>query len=227
MVSSPDLLRSAVVPPKARRRGRPPTRVLHRDCITDAALSLTTSAGYEGLTVAALARNLDVAKSALYNHVASKQDVLRLMEERLISQVDVAGFGCGPWDEAMRRWAWSYRDVFSKHTPLIPVIAVLPVADAPRTLEMYEAVSSDLAAAGIPNSKIVPSIVAIESLVFGAAFDVDAPPDVFDGCLGGFSPSFAVALQAARAAEIEEPRHDAAFNLGVEALLEGLKALLT
>jgi hypothetical protein len=48
---------------------------------------------------------------------------------------------------------------------------------------------------------------------------------VFDGGLRGSSPTFAAALQAARQ-ETEERQHDAAFNLGLEALLDGLHALL-
>ena len=77
-------------------------------------------------------------------------------------------------------WAWSYRDVFAQHTPLIPVIAVLPVTDAPQTLAMYETVSGGFLAAGFPEERIVSAIVALESFIFGSAYDVTAPADIFD-----------------------------------------------
>ena len=124
--------------------------MLDQDGITAAALQLIGKSGYDGFTMAALARTLNVAPSALYNHVSSKRDVLVLVQDHLTSFVDVAAFEAEPWDQAVRDWAWSYRDVFSKHTPLIPVIAVLPVTDAPKTLAMYEAVSAGFGRAGFP-----------------------------------------------------------------------------
>lgn len=68
--------------------------------------------------------------------------------------------------------------MFSQHTPLIPVIAVLPVTDAPQTLAMYETVSAGFRDAGFPDERIVSSIVALESFIFGSAYDVTAPADI-------------------------------------------------
>jgi AcrR family transcriptional regulator len=133
-----------------RAPGRPPGGVLDRSRITQAGLALIGQAGYSGLTMASLARHLNVSKSALYNHVTSKDDILRLIEEHVIAQVDVTAFTTHPWEEAVRVWAFSYRDVFSRHTPLIPVIAVLPVTNAPKTLAMYEAVSNGFRSAKNP-----------------------------------------------------------------------------
>jgi len=146
-----------------RRAGRPSAALLNQEGITSAALALIGKKGYDGLTMAALARQLDVAPSALYNHVASKSDVLVLVEDHLAAQVDVSRFGSASWEDAVRTWAWSYRDVFAQHTPLIPVIAVLPVTDAPQTLGMYEAVSAGFLAAGFPEDRVVSAIVALES----------------------------------------------------------------
>src|SRR4051812_3388179 len=94
-----------------RRAGRPSAAVLDKAGITAAALELISRKGYDGLTMAALAKVLDVAPSALYNHVASKQDVLLLVEDHLMSLVDLSGFGSGTWEDAVRAWAWSYRNV--------------------------------------------------------------------------------------------------------------------
>ncbi len=208
-----------------RRAGRPTAAVLDQDGITTAALELISSKGYNGLTMAALARSLGVAPSALYNHVASKDDVLLLVEDHLAAMVDVSTFGVEPWDVAVRRWAWSYRDVFSEHTPLIPVIAVLPVANAPKTLAMYEAVTAGFREAGFPEEKIISAIVALEAFVFGAAYDVNAPEDIFDaGSLAEQVPNFTAAVD--RLAMERHPRPtDVAFSLGLEALITGFGAL--
>ncbi|MEV7606859.1 TetR family transcriptional regulator [Paenarthrobacter sp. NPDC089322] len=225
---TPDAAPAAVgsAPGKARRRaGRPTAAILDQDGITTAALELISSKGYDGLTMAALARSLGVAPSALYNHVASKDDVLLLVEDHLAAMVDVSAFGVEPWEEAVRRWAWSYRDVFSEHTPLIPVIAVLPVANAPKTLAMYEAVTAGFRDAGFPEERIISAIVALEAFVFGAAYDVTAPANIFDaGTLADEVPNFTAAVDRLASEGHERPT-DVAFSLGLEALIAGFAAL--
>jgi AcrR family transcriptional regulator len=196
--------------------------VLGLDNITAAALKLTSQDGYKGLTMAALARRLNVAPSALYNHVASKEEVLRLLEEDLMARVDVSGFGSLPWDAAVRRWARSYRDVFAAHTPLIPVIAVLPVTDAPCTALMYEEVTKGFLAAGWDPARIVDAIVALEAFIFGAAYDVNAPADIFEpGAVADRAPAFS---RSVRLRAPEGNGSDSAFSLGLEALISGLAA---
>jgi AcrR family transcriptional regulator len=213
-------------PRKNRPAGRPVQKILSKEGITVAALKLIAAGGYEALTMSGLARKLGVAPSALYNHVSSKHDVLMLVQDHVMAEVDVSGFGQAPWDEAIRRWAWSYRDVFSRHTPLIPLIAVLPVAGAPRTLAMYEELTSGFLAAGWPQPLIVPAIVALESFIFGSAYDATAPEDIFDsGQLAAANPKFTAAVQARQRDDDGGPRTaDAAFSLGLEGLISGLEA---
>ena len=207
-----------------RRAGRPLTMVLSRDRITAAALTLITIEGYGGFTMSGLARTLKVAPSALYNHVTSKQEVLTWLQDHVMTMVDVSGFDHEPWDAAMRRWAWSYRDVFARHAPLVPLVAVLPVTGAPETLKMYEVVAVGLAAAGVPLDTIVPAIVAVESFIFGSALDANAPADIFEtGDLANSSPTFTAAVRSQDRSAAGEPG-DVAFRLGLEALLSALTA---
>jgi AcrR family transcriptional regulator len=210
----------------ARRSvGRPAAPVLDQAGITAAALRLISKSGYQGLTMAALARSLNVAPSALYNHVESKRDVLLLVEDHLTALVDVTAFAAEPWESAVRKWAWSYRDVFAEHTPLIPVIAVLPVTDAPQTLAMYETVTAGFRGAGFPEERIVSAIVALESFIFGSAYDVTAPADIFDsGSMAESTPSFTGAVRSLAAQGHEKPA-DVAFSLGLEALIAGFGTL--
>ena len=209
-----------------RRAGRPSTKVLSRQAITDAALDVIEQGGYDAFTVAKLARALGVAPSALYNHVSSKQDVLLWVQEDLMTKVDVSGFGAEPWAVATRRWALSYRDVFARHAPLVPVIAVMPVAGAPRTLAVYEAVAAGFAEAGWPIDTIVPVVVALESFIFGSALDANAPADIFDTAdLAGDSPVFTAAIDAF-AGSGGHYTPDAGFDAGLDAMIAGLEARL-
>ncbi|HXD28442.1 MAG TPA: TetR family transcriptional regulator [Arthrobacter sp.] len=204
-----------------RRAGRPRGELLNRPKIAQAALRLVSERGYDALTMSALARVLGVAASALYNHVGSKQEVLQLVQDRVMDDVDCSGFAALPLEDAIRRWAASYREVFTRHSPLVPVIAVLPVSGSPRTLRMYEEVAAGFARAGWDESRIVPAIVALESFIFGSALDAVAPKDIFEvGSVADEVPAFSAAVDSQRATG-----HDAAqdaFSYGLDALLRGL-----
>jgi AcrR family transcriptional regulator len=208
-----------------RRRGRPTQPVLSVEGITDAAIRIVSTRGYQHLTMTELARELKVSASALYNHTPSKRDVLIRVQDRINGGIDRSGFGELPWDEALEQWARSYRDCYAQHTPLIPIMAVLPVANSPHTLQMYETVARGLADAGWDRSWIVDAIVSVESLVFGAAYDATAPADIFDpGDRADLAPVFADAVRA-RPADAREAA-DQAFDVALRAMLDGFRARL-
>jgi AcrR family transcriptional regulator len=212
--------------PSSRRAGRPPRRVLSRELITRAALQLLEDAGYDRFTMAGLARALEVAPSALYNHVESKRDVLLWVQDHLMGFVDAGDFGRLAWDEALRAWAWSYRDVFALHAPLIPVIAVMPVGGATDTLRMYEDVARGLIDGGWPEDRVVPTIVAVESFIYGSAMDVSAPDDIFDaGSLAEDFPVFTAAVRSSRSAG-HRSQVDDAFGSGLTAMITGMREYL-
>lgn len=207
-----------------RRRGRPKSAVLNRKRITNAATRIIQNRGVKALTMAALAADLGVSVSALYNHTRSKHDVLLAVQDGLNAEIDCSGFGMLPWDQALRRWARSYRAVYARNVELIPVMAVLPVANAPHTLRMYDAVAGGLVEAGFERENVVNMIVAIESLLFGSAYDATAPGGLFDpGELAELAPTF-TSVVAARTSDPTEGA-DQAFELALEALLSGFRTL--
>lgn len=213
----------AAAGPPRRKAGRPRGELLNRRKIGDAALRLVSEKGYDALTMSALARVLGVSASALYNHVESKQEIMRWIQDLVMDGVDCSGFGSRPLEAALHDWAVSYRNVFALHAPLVPVIAVLPVSGSPRTLEMYEQVAAGFARAGWEEHRIVPAIVALESFIFGSALDAVAPKDIFDvGPTAEQVPSFAAAVDSQRATG-EDPAQDA-FGYGLDALISGLLA---
>lgn len=210
-------------PQLPRGRGRPAAPVLSAEKITAAAMVLIEDRGYGALTMAALARGLRVSPSALYNHVAAKQDLLRWIQDHLNQRIDCSAFATEPWDVAVERWARSYRDTYAQHAPLVPVIAVAPIAGAPHTVQMYEQVASGLRGGGWPDPLIAEAIVAVESFVLGSAMDATSPADVFEvGDLAARAPVFTAAVRARGG---EDPA-GAAFDLGLGALIEGLRARL-
>ncbi|MFJ2619273.1 TetR/AcrR family transcriptional regulator [Glutamicibacter sp. NPDC087344] len=206
-----------------RRAGRPRKAILDRERITLHALELVSVDGYEALTMQRLAKSLGVAASALYNHVSSKQDLLQWIQELVMTEVDTSVFDREPLSEALIQWATSYRDVFAQHIPLIPVIAVLPVSDSPRTLNMYERVAQSLRTAELRDEAIVPTIVALESFIFGSAMDTAAPHDIFETRNHkDATPNFTQAVSDQRATGLNTS--DDSFQRGLYALVAGLLA---
>lgn|GEM_PF-390936 len=175
-----------------RRVGRPTTRILTREGITDAALAIVRSKGYDSLTIASLAKHLHVSPSAMYNHARSKQDIMRWVQDRLMASIDTGELrairdavaagdeGPHPWRHALLAWVVNYRDLMARHTPLVRAIATMPVTGAPETLDMYEVVAGALVDVGWPRERVLPLVVALESFVYGSAYDVSAPDDIFD-----------------------------------------------
>lgn len=218
-----------------KERGRPTEVLVSREKLGAAALALTSEQGYQALTMAAVARRLDVAPSALYNHISGKEELLYLLQDSVMQLVDVAPLkgviaaGSG-YRGALEKWARSYRDVFANHTPLIPVIAVQPIGASPRTQEMYEVVAQALTDAGSPPERVMARIIALESFIYGSAWDAHAPADLFDPA--EISTEHSALRQAAEAMRgdttAKKGQHDAnpyadqPFTAGLKNLLDGM-----
>lgn len=223
----------------SRAPGRPNKSLITKKKIVSAALDLISSSGYDGLTMAALARSLGVVPSALYNHVSGREELLLSIEDAVMGQVDSAPLRAAidgelPYRTALEQWAWSYREAFSDHAPLIHIIAVLPITGTRQTVDMYESLVRVLQLAGVPEAQILPRIVALESFIYGSAYDVRAPENIFlaDAIQ---APALATAREAlARSTgEGEEsdgaaypkgrnPHADEPFRLGLNSLLADL-----
>jgi hypothetical protein len=71
-------------------------------------------------------------------------------------------------------------------------------------------------------------VVALESFIYGSAYDVNAPADIFDaGALAPQAPNFSAAV-ARRGMKLEtgtgaRTDADAAFTLGLRAMIAGLE----
>ncbi len=102
--------------------------------------------------MAQLARRLGVGTSALYNHVAGKEEVLARVRELVSDRIDTAVFDRAPFFDALLIWARSYRDAFARHPATIAVFATTALSGAARTTEMYERVVLAFLAAGWPDA---------------------------------------------------------------------------
>jgi AcrR family transcriptional regulator len=68
-------------PPEPARRGRPGYDL---ESLLRVAVSLFNERGYDGTSMADLSRRLGITKSAIYHHVPSKEELLRLALDRAL-----------------------------------------------------------------------------------------------------------------------------------------------
>ncbi|MFF2277450.1 TetR/AcrR family transcriptional regulator [Agromyces sp. NPDC058126] len=217
--------------PAKRTAGRPRTPVLSAEQIVDAAFALAKTAGPEGFTMAALARSLSVHPPALYHYFRGKADVVRAMRGRVAEMLDVTGFDdpATRLDDAVLRWAHSYRTAFAAHPAGIALLATTAIDGQERSVLNYESITRRLLAEGWPSSGVVDAIVALESFIIGSALDALAPADIMSpGSAAGVAPEFsrAEARRSVRAAARGIRLTDRSFEIGLLALLAGLPASL-
>lgn len=208
----------------SRRAGRPVAPLITPDSIADAALGLLDDAG--DFTMSQLARRLGVGASALYNHVAGKEEVLSRVRELVSDRIDTDVFATSPFFDALLVWAHSYRDAFARHPATIAVFATTALDGAGRTTEMYERVVGAFLDAGWPEDDVMTTLVALEDFILGAALDAVAPADMFQLRSPADAPALSRVTSAGRRSTRGKLPTQASFEAGLEAILTGLRVRL-
>jgi len=125
---------------------------LNRDRVLRAAVALADQAGMSALSMRKLGEALGVEAMSLYNHIASKSDLLDGMIDIVFGEIDLparAGAGDGEpgWRAAMRRRAVSARQVLRSHPWAIGLMESR-ITPGPATLRHHDAVLGCLRRAG-------------------------------------------------------------------------------
>jgi AcrR family transcriptional regulator len=198
---------------------RPSSPLLSRERIVDAALALVDAEGLAALSTRRLATELGVSGPSLYNHVATKDDLLDAVADAVIAHVDISPLGAAPWPEALHAWAVSYRDTLAAHPNLVPVIAHGP-GRRPHALRMADAVYGALVDAGWPPREATRIGALMRYFVVGAAIGSFAGGFIDDPAL--YEADYPHLTDAhrlhARRREIDQD----AFDTGLDALIAGL-----
>ncbi|WP_030242482.1 TetR/AcrR family transcriptional regulator [Streptomyces sp. NRRL S-350] len=201
---------------------RPRTPLLSRERIVVAALRLIDDEGLDALSTRRLATELSVSGPSLYNHFATKDELLDAVVDSVIGEVDLSMFGAAgaPWPEALYDWARSYRAALAAHPNIVPVLAQGP-GRRPNALRLADAVFGHLVDAGWPRGQatrigaLMRYFVTGSALAsFAAGFPADA--EVYDAA------DYPHLGEAHRLAGHRGAVDEGAFETGLEALLEGL-----
>ncbi|MFI8461979.1 TetR/AcrR family transcriptional regulator [Kitasatospora sp. NPDC085464] len=228
---------------------RPRTPLLSRERIVVTALRLIDDEGLDALSTRRLATELSVSGPSLYNHFATKDELLDAVVDSVIGEVDLSMFGpvraagpagaagssgalgpagavaaageaWTPWPEALRDWARSYRAALAAHPNIVPVLAQGP-GRRPNALRLADAVFGHLVEAGWPRGQATRIGALMRYFVTGSALASFA---------AGF-PADAEVYDAADYPHLGEAHRlaghrgtvdEGAFETGLEALLDGL-----
>ena len=99
--------------------------VLSADLIYEAALRLVDKEGLDALTMRHLAEEIGVATMSLYSHVATKEDLLLGVVNRVTAEIGLPSPDLPPW-EALKSVTREFRRVALRHPNLVPLIMRQP-----------------------------------------------------------------------------------------------------
>ena len=140
---------------------------LSRDRVLRAAAAFADENGIEALSMRKLAQAVGVEAMSLYNHVASKEDLLDGMIDLVFSEIELPSAEAG-WQRAMRQRAISVRAALSRHRWAIGLMESR-TSPGPATLRHHDAVLGCLRQAGFSLELAAHAYSALDSYIYGFA----------------------------------------------------------
>lgn len=145
-----------------RRRGEP----LTRERIVAAAVTELDEHGAERLTMRRLAQRLEVTSTALYWHVATKEDLLDLAVDSVVGEATLPDAGDEPRD-ALRALLVNWRAAMVGH-PWSPALLARPQL-GPNVLARTEFLQAALVRAGLTGVDLASATRLLADFVIGSA----------------------------------------------------------
>jgi AcrR family transcriptional regulator len=153
----------AVKAPESTKRRVP----LNRERVLRAAIALADRGGFESLTMRKLAKELGVEAMSLYNHVASKDDLLDGMVDFVFGEIEPPPTDVD-WKTAMRTRAVSTREALARHRWAIGLMEGR-TSHGPSNLSLHNAVLGCLRAAGFSLEVTVHAYSVLDAYIYGFA----------------------------------------------------------
>lgn len=138
---------------------------LNRQRVLLAAVRIADEAGLEALSMRKLGQMLGVEAMSLYNHVASKEDLLDGLADIAIAEIEVPSEG-PDWKEAMRRRAISVREMLVRH-PWASSVIESRTNPSPVRSRYPEQVVSVLRRAGFSPEMALHAFFTLDSYIYG------------------------------------------------------------
>jgi AcrR family transcriptional regulator len=215
---------SRAAPKVTARRPR-----LTRDRVLQAALALADTDGLASLSMRKLAAALGVEAMSLYNHVASKDDLLDGMIDLVFAEIGPPPADVG-WKAAMHRRATCARAVLRRHTWATPLMESR-THPGPATLRHHDAVIASLRRSGFSIPMAAHAYSLLDSYIYGFALEEAALPfgpqtvsDAAAAFLAQFPAEDYPHLAELATKHVLQPGYDYGdeFDFGLELILDGL-----
>jgi AcrR family transcriptional regulator len=196
--------------------------------VVEAAFELADAGGLDGLTVRAVAARLEVKPMSLYRHVASKDELLDALVERMYTEFETPDPRQPDWRAELGRRASSVREVLVRHPWAIALIETRTGPDRPFTFAHAEAVLATLISAGCSPRLASRAFVVLDSYAYGFAVQEVTMPSTVPG--EAITDEFVVAMQpypslvAVMGTVMAEADYDfvGEFEAGLELVLDGI-----
>jgi AcrR family transcriptional regulator len=144
-----------------------PRAPLTRERVLRAALVLADTSGIESLSMRKLGQQLGVEAMSLYNHVASKDDILDGIVDLVFSEIALPADGAD-WKTAMRERAISAHEALLRHRWATSLMQSR-TKPGPATLRHHDSVLGSLRGAGFTLVMAAHAVSVIDGYVYGFA----------------------------------------------------------
>ncbi|MDY7101732.1 MAG: TetR/AcrR family transcriptional regulator C-terminal domain-containing protein [Actinomycetota bacterium] len=143
--------------------GRAPQ--IDRDAVLRAGLLVAERDGVDGLTMGAVATELDVTPMALYRHIGNRAGLLDGLVELLIDEPTPAPAGAD-WEQQLRHGAEQLRETAQRYPNTFPLVLRLP-ATTPVARRRRDQICDVLRRAGVPDDDVARLERVISTLYLG------------------------------------------------------------
>jgi AcrR family transcriptional regulator len=206
---------------------------LSRDQVLRAAVALADEGGVGALSMRKLGQVLGVEAMSLYNHVASKGDLLDGMVDVVFSEIGLPAGDVG-WKPAMRQRAISAREALARHRWAIGLMESRR-SPGPATLRHHDAVLGCLRGAGFSVELTAHAYSVLDSYIYGFALQERSLPfptpkqtaDLAQDILASFPADKYPHLAELTARHVLQPGYDYGdeFEFGLDLILDGLERI--
>lgn len=195
------------------------------------ALRLADRDGIESLSMRKLATALKVEAMSLYNHVASKEQILDGLVELVVEEIELP-VATGDWRQAMRARARSVHAALVRH-PWATMLFVARINVGPNMLRYVDATIGCLRAGGFSYPLADHAWNAIDAFIYGFTLQTlhfPLEPEAYATAASGFLPMIPQERfphLRGMSLEVIAGRHDGVqhLELGLELLLDGFEGL--
>ena len=193
--------------------------------ILDGAIKMIERDGPASLSMRRLGSSLGVEGMAIYHHFRGRDELLAAIGDRLLEPLCELNLG-NDWREACRRFATALRGIAMSRPATFQLLGLQPL-NTPGALEPVERLLGVLVGVGFTAPQALATYRATVSYARGYAlaeatgFTVDAAHPAGRERLAAL-PVAEFPILAGQASQLEDLDADAAFDLGLDALLFGL-----